>query len=58
MDIEEKLEAVLEWASEHPDFDARFVQDLYDKVQRGHSLSTGQIDALDNIIDGWRIDVS
>jgi hypothetical protein len=47
---------VLDWAEQHPEFDESFVKSLAEKLESFGSLTSGQSDALDNIIEKWRID--
>lgn len=51
----EKLELILDWADDNPDFDTAFVEELYDcHEHRGH-LTDRQEEALDNIIEKFKI---
>ena len=52
----EKVEAILEWASERPDFDTDFIDSLYERLEKGFSLTDGQETALENIIEKWGIE--
>jgi hypothetical protein len=56
MDIEEKIEMVLEWAdNENPDFDTEFIESLQEQYEEKGWLSEKQEEALDNIINKFRI---
>lgn len=57
---EDKINAVLRWseeAEEAEDFDASFVESLQTGLEKYGRLTERQEDALDNIIERWRIDV-
>lgn len=56
MVTEEKIDMILEWADEHPEFDAEFVEDLQDKFETYGRLTENQEAALDNIIEKWGIE--
>ena len=58
MDIEEKIELIMEWADsgDAPDnWDTSFVESLSDQFDRDGYLSEKQEAALDNIITKWNI---
>lgn len=55
-EAEEKLEMVLNWAEDHPKFDTGFVESLQDALETYGRLTEAQGNALDNIIDRFRID--
>ncbi len=55
--IEEKIQAVQDWADTHTDFDCDFVDSLGEQLERQGELSQKQIDALDNIIEKFHIEV-
>ena len=54
--LEERIETVLNWAADHPDFDLEFVESLKKQLEDRGSFSDKQEEALDNIIEKWRID--
>lgn len=54
--IEEKIEAILEWADKHPSFDTSFVESLQEQYEETESLSYKQIESLNNIIERFGID--
>jgi len=51
-----KIEMILEWAEEHPEFDTSFVESLKSWYDRGVELSERQEEALDNIIEKFDIE--
>lgn len=53
----EKIDAILDWAEEHPEFDTDFVESLASQLEDKGELSENQEDALDNIIEKWHIPV-
>ena len=55
-DYMEKCEAIFEWARDRPEFSTSFVQDIYDRLEKGEALSQKQQRAIDNIIDGFKIE--
>jgi hypothetical protein len=55
--IEKKLDAILEWAEDHEDFDSSFVESLQNQWEKRGFLSTKQIFAIDNIIERFNIEV-
>jgi uncharacterized coiled-coil protein SlyX len=56
MDDEDKIELILEWAQYHPNFDTDYVEDLQQQLAEGQELTERQSEALDNIIERFRID--
>lgn len=56
---DEKIEGVLDWAgSDAPDsFDSTFIENLRDHFENHGNLSIGQVEALDNIIEKFGIDL-
>lgn len=53
-----KLSAILNWASdEKPDFDTAFIESVQAQLESKGSISTRQMEAVDNIIDRFKIDV-
>ncbi len=58
MGYEEKIVAVLEWADyHHSEFDAAFVLSVQEQLGDRGWLTDSQEDAIDNIIDRWRIEI-
>ncbi len=55
MDVEEKIEAILLWAEDNPDFDASYVESLDIWLDDHDGLTEAQEQGLDNIIVKWRI---
>lgn len=55
----EKIRAVLEWAStDAPEsFDSTFVEKLNDNLENSGRLSVKQMNAVDNIIEQFNIDI-
>ena len=51
----ERIEMVLDWAEDHPDFDTTFVENLKVWLSTRDRLTDGQSAALDRIIEGYRI---
>ena len=51
------IDAILDWAENHPDFDTSFVESLQGQLDQGRNPSVAQIDALENIIERFRIKV-
>ncbi len=50
-----KIEAVMEYAQDHPSFDAEFIENLSEYYERKGYLTSGQMDALDRIVEQFRI---
>ena len=55
--IEEKIQAVQDWADTRTDFDCDFVDSLGEQLERQGELSLKQVNALDNIIERFYIEV-
>jgi hypothetical protein len=55
METEEKIDKILEYADVHPSFDTGFIESLQEFLGEKGYLTAGQEDALDNIIDRFRI---
>lgn len=51
----EKVDLVLDWSDDHPEFDLTFTSSVREQLDAGKQLSVGQIDSLDNIIAKWHI---
>ncbi len=51
----DKLDMVEEWAANVPTFDTTFIDSLRERMSRIGYLSSAQEEALDNIIDKWKI---
>lgn len=54
--LEGKIEMILSWADERPDFDTGFVESLKAQLEDKGSLTGKQIDALNRIIEKFEID--
>lgn len=54
-EIQEKINQILDWASEHPEFDSEYVERLNETFEARGTLSPRQEEALDNIIEKWHI---
>lgn len=52
---DEKIEMVLEWAEDHDSFNTDFIISLQDALGQYSELTSAQQQALDNIIDRFRI---
>lgn len=55
-DVGDKLVRIIDWADNNPKFKADFVESLYDKYERDGQLTVKQEEALDNIIDRFKIE--
>jgi hypothetical protein len=56
-DYEVKCDAILAWANKIQfSFDTEFVESIQNQLYEGRELSGAQMDAIDNIIDGFRIE--
>jgi hypothetical protein len=55
--VEYLMEAILDYAAEHEDFDAEFVEDVQYQYERSGSVSDKQLLALQRIADGFDIRV-
>lgn len=56
MDDEEKIELILNWAEDHPEFDSTFVEDVSETYEEKGVLTDRQSEALDNIIAEFHIE--
>lgn len=54
-DYEDKLEAIISFADDHPFFDGSMYEDMLEKYQETGFLSDAQMQAIDNVIDGFHI---
>lgn len=54
-DLDRVVNAI-EWADNHDDFDPAFLESLYDRLEKGNSLTEGQRQGLENIIEKFGID--
>jgi hypothetical protein len=57
MDAQSMIQAILEYACEHPEFDTTFVESLQERIDGGRELTYGQYSALERIVDSFRIEV-
>ena len=55
-DVGDKLIKIIDWADNNPQFNADFVESLYDEYERDGQLTVIQEEALDNIIDRFKIE--
>lgn len=55
MTTREKIDAILDWASENPGFDTSFIDSIAVHFDRHGRLTPTQEESLDNIIQGYRI---
>ncbi len=53
--IEEKIDLILRWSIDNPDFNTLFIEDLKEKYDEYGDLTEFQENAIDNIIIKWRI---
>jgi len=53
--IQDKIEAILYWAEEHTWFDTEFIESLQEQYERTGSLSIKPEDALDTILEKFKI---
>ena len=51
------LDAILEWAEDHPKFNVSMIADFKNILESGQRLSVRQVDAVNNIIERWKIPV-
>ena len=51
------VEAVLDWAQDHADFNTEFLESLQERLENGRELTERQREALCNIVEKWDIDV-
>jgi hypothetical protein len=56
MSDEEKIEMILAWSEDHPEFDRNFVEDMEEKLDQFGSLTERQSESLDHIIARWKIE--
>lgn len=56
-DYGDRIQAVLDWAEGRPNFDTSFVESLSERYDRFGELTGNQEDALDRIIERFRINV-
>lgn len=57
-DAQSKLVGIRNWAEENrPDFDFTFLDSLDEAFEEYEELTEAQEQALDNIIEGFRIDI-
>lgn len=54
-DVLKKCEAILEWATENICFDPAFVEEVYNRAERGEEVSYKQDLMLDRIIEKFDI---
>ena len=58
MEAQDMITAIINWAeSENPDFDTNFVESVQAKLSEHGELTPGQVDGLERIVKGFRIDV-
>lgn len=55
MDVQDMLARVFEYAENHPNFDTEFIESLQERIDGGRELTDGQIAALENIVDRFRL---
>ena len=56
MDAEDKINLIMDWAEGRDDFDTEFVESLAEQWEAHGYLSGTQEQALDNIIEKWKIE--
>lgn len=56
MEEKDKIDLVLEWAESNPNFDTTFIESIALYYDTHGCLTDRQIEALDNIIEKFRID--
>lgn len=59
-EYEDKCKAIMSWADdrgEDQDFDTTFVESIQEQLEEGRDLSPKQMDAIDHILDQFRIEV-
>lgn len=54
---DQKIAAILEWAEDNEEFDTDFIESVQQKAAKFGGLTKGQQDAIDSIIEKFRIDV-
>lgn len=54
----DKTVMIIDWFNERPDilFDLDFIENMQDKLIHGQGLTQNMKNALDNIIERWRIE--
>lgn len=57
MDEESKIQAIREYAEDHPKFDTDFLDSVEAALAKYGRLTESQSRALDNIIEGYRIEI-
>lgn len=50
------IDDIYDYASDHPNFDTEFVDSLQEQLQRKSYLSVAQMEALENIMERFRIE--
>ena len=55
-DTTDKINMILDWAEDHPTFDTEFVENIQSQFEDSGSISDAQDQALDNIIERWKIE--
>jgi hypothetical protein len=53
----EKLERIMNWAEDNPDFNTKFIQSVYNQYEKHKTLSDKQKNSVDNIIKKFEIEV-
>lgn len=51
------IDAILEWAEDHPEFDTGFVESVEAQLHQHGHLSIAQLNALENIAEKFSIEV-
>lgn len=51
----EKINKILEWSAKRPRFNTKFVEDVKDKVFEYGTITDKQREAVDRIIDSFKI---
>ena len=55
LSYEEKLQRIISFASDKPWFDGEMYEDILDQYDRIGYLSDAQMEAIDNVIEGFNI---
>jgi hypothetical protein len=55
--LSDRLEKMLKWAETQPTFDKKFILSLWEKVEKGFTLSEKQIGAFENIVKRFKLDI-
>lgn len=55
-DVGDKLVKIIDWADNNPKFNTGFVEALYNEYELKGQLTVKQEEALDNIIDRFKIE--